>query len=132
MTMANYPNDLRYTTEHAWVRVRDQVATIGISDYAQRQLGEVVAVELHAPGRELAATDPFGTVESVKAVTEVYMPVSGTISEVNEALNEGPSPVNADPYGEGRMVKLRSPSTQELDGLMSSDAYAKYVESADT
>jgi glycine cleavage system H protein len=129
--MADYPPDLRYSDQSQWVRVSGDIATIGITDYAQRQLGEIVAVELPKPGGQFDAGQAFGTVESVKAVIEMFMPTSGTINEVNEALDDDPSQLNEDPYGKGWMVKTKSPSTNELARLMSSEEYATHVASAD-
>jgi glycine cleavage system H protein len=125
--MAKYPDDLRYSRDHVWVRVSGQAATIGITDFAVRQLGEIVSVELATAGDQLEATDPFGTVESVKAVIEVFMPLSGAISAVNEAVKDDPELVNTDPYGQGWLVQV---STSQLDGLMDSADYAKFIEAA--
>jgi glycine cleavage system H protein len=126
--MAKYPDDLRYSRDHVWVRVGGHAATIGITDFAVRQLGEIVSVELATAGDQLDASDPFGTVESVKAVIEVFMPLSGAISALNEAVKEDPELVNTDPYGRGWLVQVKSPSTSELDGLMGSADYAKFIE----
>lgn len=128
--MAKYPDDLRYSRDHVWVRVSGQAATIGITDFAVRQLGEIVSVDLATAGDQLDASDPFGTVESVKAVVEVFMPVSGAISALNEAVKEDPELVNTDPYGRGWLVQVKSPSTSELGGLMDSADYAKLIEAA--
>ncbi|MDQ3174958.1 MAG: glycine cleavage system protein GcvH, partial [Acidobacteriota bacterium] len=101
--MANVPEDLHYSKDHEWLRVEGDVAVVGITDYAQNSLGDVVYVELPKMGEEFAANESFGSVESVKAVSEVFSPVSGTVAEVNEALNDEPEKVNGDPYGEGWM-----------------------------
>jgi len=108
--MATIPEDLHYSKDHEWLRVEGDVALIGITDYAQNSLGDVVYVELPRVGEEFAANESFGSVESVKAVSEVFSPVSGTVSEVNEALNDEPEKVNGDPYGEGWMIKVRMSS----------------------
>jgi glycine cleavage system H protein len=131
MTMATYPDDLRYTKDHEWARVGDGSTVIGITDYAQRQLGDVVYLELPKVGDRFDPQDPFGSVESVKAVSEVYMPFSCAIVEVNDALNDSPELVNQDPYGEGWIVKVKPSNASELDALMGSEEYAAYVDSAD-
>ncbi len=125
--MVSFPSDRRYTNDHHWVRVSGDIATIGITDYAQRQVGEVVAVELPQPGAPIESDAGFGGLETGKVVIEVVTPVSGVIVEVNDVLTVCPSTVNVDPYGEGWMVRVRVPDTSELDGLMSSETYASYV-----
>jgi glycine cleavage system H protein len=129
--MPNFPDDLRYSQDHVWVRVNAGTATIGITDYAQSQLGEIVLVELGSVGELVAADEPFGTVEAVKAVTEMYMPFAGTIEEINESLDDDPTVVNGDPYGEGWMAKVKPSSPNDVDALMSSKAYAAHTESSD-
>lgn len=129
--MPNSPDDLRYTQDHVWARVSAGTATIGITDYAQRQLGEIVLVELASAGELITANEPFGTVEAIKAVSEMYMPFSGTIVEINEPLNDDPTVVNDDPYGEGWMAKVKPSSPKDLDALMRSEAYAAYTEASD-
>ncbi|MGI6620053.1 MAG: glycine cleavage system protein GcvH [Bacillota bacterium] len=124
----NYPEDLKYTKEHEWVRVDNGKARVGVTFYAQDQLGDVVFVELPEVGTEIRAGAMFATVESVKAVSDVYAPVSGTIVEVNEALNDSPELVNEDPYNEGWMVVIELSDPSELDNLMDSTAYQKMVE----
>jgi len=128
--MPNNPDDLRYTQDHVWVRVNAGTATIGITDYAQHQLGEIVIVELGSVGEVVAANEPFGTVEAVKAVTEMFMPFSGTIVEINESLNDDPTVVNEDPYGKRWMAKVKPSSQKDLDALMSSQVYAAYTETS--
>jgi glycine cleavage system H protein len=128
--MTNFPDDLRYSQDHVWVRVNAGTATIGITDYAQRQLGEIILVELGSVGEAVAANEPFGTVEAVKAVTEMFMPFSGTIVEINESLNDDPPVVNQDPYGKGWMAKVKPSSPKDLNALMSSQAYAAYTETS--
>ncbi len=121
-------SDLRYTKEHEWVRVEGDVAVVGISDYAQKQLGDVVYVELPEVGRVFDQFAEAAVVESVKAASEVYAPVSGEVIEVNPALADEPATVNAEPTGAGWFLKLRVKNPSELDGLMDEAAYAAYVE----
>ncbi len=121
-------SDLRYTKEHEWVRVEGDVAVVGISDYAQEQLGDVVYVELPEVGRVVDQFAEAAVVESVKAASEVYAPVSGEVIEVNQALADEPAAVNADPTGAGWFLKLRVKDLSELDSLMDEAAYAAYVE----
>ena len=118
---------LKYSKDHEWVRVEGDVGTVGISDYAQEQLGDVVYVELPEVGRAVAQNEEAAVVESVKAASEVYAPVSGKIVEVNQALEDDPALVNGDPTGEGWFLKLRLSAPGELDGLMDDTAYAEYV-----
>ena len=120
---------LKYSKEHEWVRVEGDVGTVGISDYAQEQLGDVVYVELPEVGRTVAQNEEAAVVESVKAASEVYAPVSGEVVEVNQALEDDPALVNGDPTGEGWFLKLRLSAPGELDGLMDEAAYADYVAS---
>lgn len=122
-----YPTDLKYDREHEWVRVEGGVATIGISDFAQEQLGDVVYIDLPSAGGEVSAGDSFGEIESVKSVSELFSPVSGTIVEVNEPLRDAPEVVNADPYGDGWMIKVQLADPSEVDGLMSAEEYEKYI-----
>jgi glycine cleavage system H protein len=119
------PEDLQYTKSHEWVRKEDDTATIGITDHAQEELGDVVFVELPEVGATLDAGDTFGTVESVKAVSDLYTPVGGEVVEVNSSLEDAPEKINDDPYGEGWIVKLR---TSEEADLLSPDEYEKVVE----
>lgn len=121
-------SDLRYTKEHEWVRVEGDVAVVGISDYAQQQLGDVVYVELPEVGKVLDRSAQAAVVESVKAANEVYAPVGGEVIEVNQALADEPAKVNAEPTGAGWFLKLRVKDPSELDGLMDETAYAAYVE----
>ncbi|MDZ4178221.1 MAG: glycine cleavage system protein GcvH [Coriobacteriia bacterium] len=122
-----YPSDLKYHKEHEWVRIEGDVAFIGISHFAQDQLGEVVYVELPAAGDQVIADETFGEIESVKSVSELYSPVSGEIVEVNPALEDAPETVNADPYGEGWLLKLSLSDSSELDALMSADEYESFI-----
>jgi glycine cleavage system H protein len=121
----NIPEDLQYTTSHEWVRIEGDTATIGITDHAQDELGDVVFVELPQEGDTFDAGESFGTVESVKAVSDLYAPVGGEVVEVNSALEDAPENINEDPYGEGWIVKLRT--TDEAD-LLSPQEYEKVVE----
>jgi glycine cleavage system H protein len=125
--MANVPEDLHYSKDHEWVRVQDGLATIGITDYAQNSLGDVVYVELPKKGDEFATNEPFGSVESVKAVSEVFTPIGGAIAEINEALNDTPEKVNSDPYGEGWMVKLKMANSGEVDSLLTAAEYEDFT-----
>ena len=122
----NIPGDLEYTKTHEWVRVEDDVATVGITDYAQSELGDIVYVELPEAGRILAAGDSFGTVESVKTVSDMYAPVSGEVVETNTELESASELVNQQPYGEGWMVKIRMDG--DVSGAMKADAYRALLE----
>lgn len=119
----NLPEDLKYSKDHEWTKVEGDIVTIGIDDYAQDQLGEVVFVELPEVGDTFSEGDEFGTVESVKAVSEMYIPVSGEITEVNEALEDAPELVNNSPYEEGWIIKVKADDLSELDKLMDKAAY---------
>jgi glycine cleavage system H protein len=123
----NTPDDLQYTRSHEWVRIEGDEATVGITDYAQDALGDVVYVELKDVGEELSAGQTFGAVESVKAASDLYMPVSGEITAVNEAVINAPELLNNDPYGAGWLIRLRL-AEGTVEALMSAEAYAKYVE----
>ena len=127
--MSSIPKDLRYTTEHEWVRQSDdpQIVEVGITDYAQGELGDVVFVDLPKPSASFKQRDVFGTIEAVKAVSELYSPVAGEVVEVNGALDANPALVNGDPYGEGWMVKMRVADASALDGLMDAAAYESLV-----
>jgi glycine cleavage system H protein len=122
------PEDNRYAKSHEYVHVEGGVATIGISDYAQKELGDVVFVELPQVGSELEAADELGSIESVKAVSELFSPVSGEVIEINEALAENPALVNTDPYGDGWMVRIRLSDATEVDELMTAEEYDEYIE----
>jgi glycine cleavage system H protein len=126
--MANTPEDNRYAKSHEYVHVEGDVGTIGITDYAQKELGDVVFVELPQVGTQLDATDELGSIESVKAVSELFAPVSGEVIEVNEALSDKPELVNTDPYGDGWMVRVRLSTPDEADELMSAEEYEEYIE----
>ncbi len=124
-----YPEDRRYTKEHEWVRLEGDRGTVGITDYAQEQLGDVVFLELPEVGRRLAPGEVFGTVESVKAVSELYAPVAGEVVEVNSALTQKPEVVNSDPHGAAWMMKVKLADPAAVAGLMDGRAYQAYVES---
>ena len=123
----NFPEDLKYSKEHEWVRVSGNIATIGISDYAQDQLGEIVFVELPDEGEEFEKDDAFGVVESVKSVNDIYAPLSGRIVEVNDPVVDSPEIVNEDPYTEGWLVKIELSDLKELGELMSAKDYEAYI-----
>src|ERR1051325_9283909 len=125
--MANTPEDLSYTKDHEWVRAGGDRATVGITDHAQNQLGDVVYVELPRVGDKFESGEPFGSVESVKAVSEIYMPIGGEGIEVNGSLNEEPEKVNSDPYGGGWMVIVKPTNPSELDALLSAAEYEDYI-----
>jgi glycine cleavage system H protein len=125
--MSNTPEDLSYTKDHEWIRAKGNEATVGITDHAQNQLGDVVYVELPKVGDKFESSEPFGSVESVKAVSEIYMPVSGAVIEVNEALNDSPEQVNEDPYGEGWMIRIKVDKPAELDALLTAAEYEDYI-----
>ena len=121
------PKNLRYTDEHEWIFVEDDIATIGITDYAQGELGDIVFVELPAVDDEIQQMDPFGTIEAVKAVSDIFAPVSGKIVEVNEMLQEQPELINQSPYDDGWMIKIQFADKSELDSLLSPDAYKELI-----
>jgi glycine cleavage system H protein len=123
-----YPADLRYSREHEWVRIESGIGTVGITDYAQSELGDVVFVDLPAKGRVLAAGEELGTIESVKAVSEIYAPVSGEVLEVNETLRDHPEKVNREPYGDGWLIRVRLKDAQEASSLLTPDGYRRHVE----
>ncbi len=122
-----FPDDLKYTREHEWLLVEGNVVTVGITDYAQEQLGDVVFVELPAVGDKVTKDEAMGVVESVKAVSDVYSPVSGTVLEINDDLRENAEMINGDPYGDGWMVKIEMSDPTDLDDLLSATEYEQYV-----
>ena len=123
----NFPDNLRYTKDHEWLRLEGDVAIIGITDFAQRELGDIVYVEVETIGKALHAGDVFGTVEAVKTVSDLYLPVPGTILELNPELAKNPELVNTDPYGKGWMVKMKPANTSDVNGLLSAEAYKSQV-----
>src|SRR3989338_2263409 len=122
------PEGLKYTKEHEWVLVEDRIATIGITEYAQQELGDIVYLELPEAGEKIVKDDPFGAVESVKAVSDIYAPVSGTVIEVNDTLPDSPETINDDAYGDGWMIKVEMSDADDLKDLMSAEEYAEYVD----
>jgi glycine cleavage system H protein len=122
------PEDNRYAKSHEYVHLEGDVATIGITDYAQKELGDVVFVELPQVGSQLDAADELGSIESVKAVSELFSPVSGEVIEVNEALSDNPALVNTDPWGDGWMIRIRVSDPTEIDELMTAEEYDEYIE----
>ena len=119
----NVPAELKYTKEHEWIRVEGEEAYVGITDYAQSQLGDIVFVEVETAGDNLEAGDTFGSIEAVKTVSDLYMPVSGEVLEFNSELEDQPDLVNKDPYGKGWIIKVKIEDEAQLDGLLSADAY---------
>src|SRR6185295_18037109 len=126
-TMANIPEDLHYSKDHEWVRVDGNIAIVGITDYAQDSLGDVVYVELPKAGEKFAANESFGSVESVKAVSEVFSPVSGEIAEANDSLTDEPEKVNTDPYGDGWMIRVKMSAAGEVDSLLTAAEYEDFT-----
>ena len=123
----NIPQDLRYTKDHEWLRIEGDVATVGITDFAQSELGDIVFVDIATEGQALDAETVFGTVEAVKTVSDLFMPISGTVLEVNPDLADDPANVNGDPYGKGWMVRIRANDAAAFEGLMSAADYAAMV-----
>src|SRR5580704_10731176 len=124
--MMNYPADFRYTKEHEWVHLEGNVATIGITDHAQHELGDIVYVDLPKVGANAEAGKAFGSVESVKAVSDIYAPVSGEIVEINEGLSSAPEKLNSDPHGEAWLIKVRMAGQEEIKQLMTAEDYEEY------
>ncbi len=125
--MANIPENLHYSKDHEWVEVKDGVATVGITDYAQHSLGDVVYVDLPRVGDNLASHEAFGSIESVKAVSEVFTPVAGEIVEVNDGLNDTPESVNSDPYGAAWMIKVKMENALEADAMLNAAEYEEFL-----
>jgi glycine cleavage system H protein len=125
--MSNIPENLRYSKDHEWVSVDGDIATVGITDYAQHSLGDVVYIDMPRVGDKLSAHEAFGSVESVKAVSEIFMPISGEITEVNDGLNDTPEAVNNDPYGNGWMIKVQMDNPGEADAMLSAEEYDEYL-----
>lgn len=123
----NIPSDLKYTKDHEWVRIDGDVATVGITDFAQGELGDIVYVEVETVGEEMDQEEVFGTVEAVKTVSDLYLPLSGEILEFNEALESDPEVVNSDPYGDGWMIKIKISDAGQIDELLSADAYKDLI-----
>ena len=123
----NIPKDLKYTKDHEWLKVDGDIATVGVTDFAQSELGDIVFVEIETLDEDLEAEEVFGSVEAVKTVSDLFMPVSGKVIEINEEIESSPELVNTDPYGEGWMIKIQIASQEELDGLLNSDDYSNLI-----
>lgn len=123
----NFPENLKYSKDHEWIRVDGDHAYVGITEFAQRELGDIVYVDISSLGDTIGANDVFGSVEAVKTVSDLFLPIGGEIVEVNEQLNDNPEKVNTDPYGDGWMVKIKITDTAEIDALMDSAAYGEMV-----
>ncbi len=123
----NFPADLRYTKDHEWIRLEGDTATVGITDFAQRELGDIVYVEVETIGKQLEAGAVFGTVEAVKTVSDLYLPVSGTITELNPVLANAPELINNDPYGDGWMVKMKISNVEDIKTLIDAKGYEQIV-----
>ncbi len=123
----NFPQNLRYTKDHEWISVDGDVATIGITDFAQQELGDIVYVDIAAKDKKLEAETVFGTVEAVKTVSDLFLPVAGTVTEVNPLLDSEPEKVNTDPYGEGWMVKMKMENPNDINQLMDAEAYQALI-----
>ena len=125
--MSNIPAELKYSNDHEWCRVEGEYAYVGITDFAQSELGDIVFVDIQSEGETLAAGDIFGTIEAVKTVSDAFTPVSGEVVEVNPAIDADPALVNSDPYGEGWMVKIKMSAPEEVEALLSADDYAAFI-----
>ena len=123
----NFPQDLKYTKDHEWIKMDGDTATIGITEFAQRELGDIVYVDISSKGKAMSAEEVFGTVEAVKTVSDLFLPAAGTITEVNPALEANPELVNTDPYGEGWMVKMTIDNPGDIEKMMGADEYEKTV-----
>lgn len=123
----NIPQDLKYTKDHEWIKIEGAIATIGITDFAQGELGDIVYVDISSVGQDVNQHNVFGTVEAVKTVSDLYMPVTGKVIEFNKSLESGPEKVNSDPYGEGWMVKVSISNAAEVSGLLSADQYKELI-----
>jgi glycine cleavage system H protein len=123
----NFPDNLRYTKDHEWIRLEGDEAIVGITDFAQHELGDIVYVEIETVGQQLNAGDVFGTVEAVKTVSDLFLPVNGSVTEVNPKLTSNPELVNNDPYGEGWMAKVKLSNASDVESLMNAEAYQKLV-----
>lgn len=123
----NFPAELKYTKDHEWIKVEGNVATVGITEFAQSELGDIVYVDITSLGKEVGKDDVFGTVEAVKTVSDLFMPVAGTVTELNPALNNQPDLVNSDPYGEGWMVKITVADVADVEALLSADNYKTVI-----
>ncbi len=124
----NTPANLRYTKDHEWISIEGNTATVGITDFAQGELGDIVYVDINSKGKTLAAEEVFGTIEAVKTVSDLFLPIAGTVSEVNAALEAQPELINTDPYGQGWIVKLTVTNPADFDSLLNAEAYAALVQ----
>lgn len=123
----NFPTDLKYTKDHEWVKIEGDIATVGITDFAQRELGDIVYVDVNTIGETVDKEAVFGTVEAVKTVSDLFMPLSGEVLEVNKDIDSAPESVNSDPYGKGWMIKLKIADTSQISALLSADDYKKLI-----
>jgi glycine cleavage system H protein len=123
----NFPAELKYTKDHEWIRVEGDEAVVGITDFAQRELGDIVFVDINTVGEEVAANEVFGTIEAVKTVSDLFLPVAATILSVNDAIDASPELVNSDPYGEGWIVRIKLNNTADVDALLSADQYKEEI-----
>ncbi|MEO9534199.1 MAG: glycine cleavage system protein GcvH [Crocinitomicaceae bacterium] len=123
----NVPADLKYTKDHEWIKVDGDIATIGITDFAQSELGDIVYVEIETEGETLDAEEVFGSIEAVKTVSDLFMPIGGEVTEINEEIESNPEVINSDAYGNGWLIKIKISDTSELEGLMSAEAYQELV-----
>ena len=123
----NIPDNLFYTKEHEWLKVEGYIATVGITDFAQKELGDIVFVEVETVEEDLDIEEAFGTIEAVKTVSDMFMPVSGTVTELNETLEDAPETINSDPYGDGWIIKIKMSDSSQLEGLLSADAYKELI-----
>jgi len=123
----NVPENLKYTKDHEWVKIEGDIATIGVTDFAQGELGDIVYVEIETEGETLAKEEVFGTIEAVKTVSDLFMPISGEITKFNDSLESNPDAVNNDPYGDGWMIKVKVTDSSELDRLLSADQYKEII-----
>ncbi|MPR35161.1 glycine cleavage system protein GcvH [Salmonirosea aquatica] len=122
-----FPEELKYTEDHEWLRLEGDMATVGITDHAQHELGDIVYIDINTLGDTLAQNEVFGSVEAVKTVSDLFLPVAGEVLEINPALDSAPEAVNNDPYGEGWIIRMKVSDPAEADGLMSADDYKKFV-----
>ncbi len=123
----NIPGNLRYTEDHEWIKIDGEVAIIGVTDHAQKELGDIVFVEVETEGETLEANEKFGTIEAVKTVSDLFLPAAGKVLEFNESLNTEPEQINSDPYGKGWIIKLKLNNPADLDQLLDAEAYAKFI-----
>lgn len=123
----NFPQNLKYTSEHEWIRVEGDMAYVGITDYAQEQLGDIVFVDIPTVGETLEANEVFGTIEVVKTISDIFLPVAGEVLEKNEALEENPELVNKDPYGEGWLIKIKPTNLADIDDLLDAEGYKAVI-----